>query len=423
VGYNEWLDIDVLEAYLEGKLDSKAMHQVEKLSLEDPFVAEALDGLSQAKKRTQTLSLLQKQLQERVVQKPVEEKRWRITSQRLSIAAAAAVLFVTVSILFWMKENKRREILATQTKQVEANTAPIAKASPSAEPSPRKIVPDQPLLSNRTSSTRGKNQPNKSTAIATAAVQAEAVQAIKADSFLIAKSAAPIIAGDEVVTIARKAATDKHKTASETALPGKVAGIYFDPNSQLKGKPGVLINGTVYAKTDGQPLPGAIVQIAGTNTTTTTNAKGEFTLPVDSNFSQSLSIGYIGFDTKKVEAKAAQPLKVALEESNTLLRETVVTRSLSPTKPVKPTAIPSTGWANFTMYLNANNKLITPGVKTTKAVRLTFALDKKGRPLNIKVKQGLGNAENEEAIRLIKEGPSWTLPKNAAKRVELEINF
>ena len=52
MSYNEWLDIDVLEDYLDGKLDAKAMHQVEKLSLEDPFVAEALAGLSQSPKRT-----------------------------------------------------------------------------------------------------------------------------------------------------------------------------------------------------------------------------------------------------------------------------------------------------------------------------------------------------------------------------------
>lgn len=68
MSYNEWLDIEVLEDYLDGKLDAKAMYQVEKLSLEDSFVAEALAGLSQSPKRTQSLSLLQKQLQERVAQ-------------------------------------------------------------------------------------------------------------------------------------------------------------------------------------------------------------------------------------------------------------------------------------------------------------------------------------------------------------------
>ena len=56
---NEWLAIDVLEDYLDGKLDAKTMHQIEKISLEDVFVAEALAGLSQSPKRNYSLSLLQ----------------------------------------------------------------------------------------------------------------------------------------------------------------------------------------------------------------------------------------------------------------------------------------------------------------------------------------------------------------------------
>ncbi len=125
---NEWLAIDVLEDYLDGKLDAKTMHQIEKISLEDVFVAEALAGLSQSPKRNYSLSLLQKQLQQRVAEKPENEKRWRITSQRLSIASAAAVLFVIVSVLFWMKENKRQEQLAKQAKRVEVNLAPKVAA-------------------------------------------------------------------------------------------------------------------------------------------------------------------------------------------------------------------------------------------------------------------------------------------------------
>ncbi|WAC42149.1 hypothetical protein [Pedobacter sp. SL55] len=134
VGNNEWLDIDVLDDYLEGKLDSGMMHKVERISLEDPFIAQALEGLSAAKKRTQTFSLLQKQLQERVAQKPVERKMWRITSHRLSIAATAAVLFITAGVLFWMRESNRRqqlEIANNRPKQIEVNIKPeVAAVAP-----------------------------------------------------------------------------------------------------------------------------------------------------------------------------------------------------------------------------------------------------------------------------------------------------
>lgn len=121
---NGLIDINILEDYLDGKLDGKMMHQVEKLSLEDPFVADALAGLSQSIERKQSLSLLQKRLYERVAEKPITDKRWKITSQRLSIASAAAVLFIVVSVLFWMKENSRRQIEANQAKNVKIEIAP-----------------------------------------------------------------------------------------------------------------------------------------------------------------------------------------------------------------------------------------------------------------------------------------------------------
>ena len=124
---SDWLDIDVLDDYLEGNLDAITMHKVERVSLEDPFVTQALAGLTEAKSRTYTLSTLQKKLKERVANKPVQRKRMYFTSTRLSIGAAAAVLFITVSILFWMKEANRREqaqIAAGKSSGVEINLQP-----------------------------------------------------------------------------------------------------------------------------------------------------------------------------------------------------------------------------------------------------------------------------------------------------------
>ena len=114
---NDWLDIDVLEDYLDGKLDAKAMHFVERQALEDPFVAEALEGLKQSPKRKQTLSILQKQLYDRISEKPIKRKLWGITTQRLSIAATATVAFIAVSILFFMRETNRRNAELAAHKQ------------------------------------------------------------------------------------------------------------------------------------------------------------------------------------------------------------------------------------------------------------------------------------------------------------------
>jgi hypothetical protein len=119
----DWLTTDVLEDYLDGKLDASEMHQVERHALEDPFVAEALAGLSASPKRSlQSISLLQKQLHDRVAQQKTHQKQAVVTWQRLSIAATAAVVFIAVSIIFWMKDNASRE----QQSQQGAASAVVA---------------------------------------------------------------------------------------------------------------------------------------------------------------------------------------------------------------------------------------------------------------------------------------------------------
>lgn len=121
----DWLDISVLEDYLDGKLDAKTMNRVEREALDDPFVAEALAGLSESPKRSlQSISLLQKQLHERVAEHKSFKKTSVITWQRLSIAAAAAVVFVAVSVMFWMKEENYQKQLAGRAKKVDVTIAP-----------------------------------------------------------------------------------------------------------------------------------------------------------------------------------------------------------------------------------------------------------------------------------------------------------
>jgi hypothetical protein len=139
----DWLDIDVLEDYLDGKLDAKTMNRVEREALEDPFVAEALAGLSTSPKRSlQSISLLQKQLHERVAEHKDFKKTSVITWQRLSMAAAAAVMFVAVSVMFWMKENNYQKELAGRAKKVDVTIAP---ATPEVAPP---VVESAPVIAS-----------------------------------------------------------------------------------------------------------------------------------------------------------------------------------------------------------------------------------------------------------------------------------
>lgn len=129
---SNWLDIDVLEDYLDGKLDDKMMYRVEREALEDPFVAQALAGLSQSPKRSrQSLSLLQKQLETRIAGHEESKKESVITGQRLSIAATAALIFILGGIIFWMKYNNNQKAKAPAVVEVNLDPAhAMDKAKP-----------------------------------------------------------------------------------------------------------------------------------------------------------------------------------------------------------------------------------------------------------------------------------------------------
>lgn len=422
MSYNEWIDIEVLEDYLDGKLDAKAMHQVEKLSLEDPFVAEALAGLSQSPKRAQSLSLLQKQLQERIAQKPIEQKRWRLTSQRLSVAAAAAVLFVVASLLFWMKESRNREELAKQQpKHVEVNVAPqVADKKPEVPAAPVADAPvateiDKALANAKTNSLAKLNTKAKAVAKNTSAdVAASATKVAtsdKADAVVATATPAPAAMQARVLkvdSLSNVAVAKKEARVLNQALSGRAPGVTFNPD---------VFSGKVISKVDGLPIPGADVKVLNTNIRTLTNSKGEFSLRLDSSNSQSLTVNYLGFNAKEVSTKANKAI-IELEPSDNALKEVSVNMGKASVAP--PT--PAEGWGKYREYLNSNNKLYK-GTAANRNVWLSFVVDAKGRPSNIKVVKGLTKAEDDEAIRLVKEGANWVRHHSSDSKVELSIEF
>lgn len=96
----------MIRAYLEGKLDHEEMYRLEKQALTDPFLWEALEGYTHTPNAGTELSILQRQLHERIVHLQENKKVFDFTWQRLSVAASASVLFITAGILFWMNVNR-----------------------------------------------------------------------------------------------------------------------------------------------------------------------------------------------------------------------------------------------------------------------------------------------------------------------------
>jgi len=93
-----------IQKYLLGQLSREEMHDLEREALNDPLLGDALEGYRlQEDVNYGRLSLLQQRLAKRIEGQRKEQSRFYFTSQRLGIATTAAVLFVVVLVLFWMR--------------------------------------------------------------------------------------------------------------------------------------------------------------------------------------------------------------------------------------------------------------------------------------------------------------------------------
>ena len=426
MGNNEWLDIEILDDYLEGKLDASMMHKVERISLEDPFVAQALAGLTEAKKRTQTLSILQKQLQERIAEKPVERKMWRIASHRLSIAATAAVLFLTVSVLFWMRENQRQqqaEIAANKAKNIEVDLKPqVAAAASSADSNVAPVAVaaiDQQKVEQALDKTLSKGT--------------QAIASNRSKS-IVSASSDPVLMDKQVAAARLK----REHTENQMSVVGPLKAAPMPPVQALESKAeGVqpqISSTTVSGKVLdylGRPIPGANVKMVGEDARAITNVSGEFVLPAGKKTDKiALEVASIGYDKKNIEAKANEKLNIRLEESTNSLNEVAIVGYGEAKKKSAVTAksvadeviigIPEMGWKAYGDYLQKNNQLYVDG---TKIVVLSFKIQADGTPADVKIVKSEGKEMDDEAVRLLKNGGKWKLPIGRVTQTSISIKF
>lgn len=428
----DWLDIGVLEDYLDGKLDAKTMNRVEREALDDPFVAEALAGLSESPKRSlQSLSLLQKQLHQRIAEQHHVKETSVITWQRLSIAATAAVMFVAVSIMFWMRENNQQKELAGRPKKVDVTIAPITPATE------RAVVQAAPV---------------------TAGEQADRVREAEIDRAVRAAKINTYAARVKKSTRQPVPEAAPRQQLNEDAVVGypmqrkqNVTGAVASARTLNIGN---VLSGRVIAQDDGKPLPGVSVTMPGTYLTAVTDINGEFKINADTSVKEGkLRVSYLGFKATEMVAKANQAVNITLAPDNSALNEVMVTsfgkakkseqaadsdkvsqaingktaairiRGIG-TVPGKKDMVsnPVEGWDRLWTYLEQNNAFKNEK-KTGQVVAVSFKIDRNGRPADIRIEKGADDKYEQEAIRLIMNGPKWEQPQNSSRRMNFQIDF
>ncbi|MBC8053630.1 MAG: hypothetical protein H7Y13_11255 [Sphingobacteriaceae bacterium] len=331
-----------IQQYLEGKLDEKTMHELEKQALEDPFLADALEGYSHSKvPASRQLSLLQTQLEERIAQHQENKNVFNFTWQRLSVAAAACLLFVTATVLFWIRENNAEQQLAARPKQVDVILTPV-DSIPQKQSSERKL-------------------------------------------------SATLVKPGKEISPANTASSKKNKTDRKgliAALPAKQA------NARLEMSAKGTSDGTLPTNQETRTLSSFSV-----------NAKDleeMSAVSIDQALKNKTSVAVI--DSEKLASNVA-PFKNLAEVSLRGAQRSATATAFS-RKEAAQASTPLNGWEAYNLYLKNNIRKAGEEIRNGFVI-VTFSVSSFGAPQNVKVVSGLSEANNFEALRLIKEGPLW----------------
>lgn len=438
---------DIIKRYREGSLTGPERNALEKKALNDPFLADALEGVESisAEDFNSDLSSLSKKI------KRDSDISWFTP---LRIAAGVLLLIGAGSLFYWINDsepellaNKESAQADTLMSQVDSTTSTLL-ALEDAKPI------EQPQGQAGASTSAEKSS-------ADILDKAKAGEALKQDAQPIVTEPA-LAQGRDADEVSKEELTDdlaeeekiaqievearelaKDKAALKKVSPTAGADVKQDDQRErsLRGEDQSVasrfstqnvtqnITGQVTSKDDGSPIPGVNVMVKGTTQGTVTDAQGNYSLPSQGE-STTLEFSYIGMKT--VDTKVSNTLRnnVQMTEDATKLSEVVVTGmnlQKNPVnqdyQPVLKLASPKGGIRAYNRYLEKNVKYSAEAraKKVKGKVTIGFTITTDGLLTDFSVIKSLGYGCDEELIRLVKEGPAWSPSTQDDVAVESEV--
>lgn len=423
--------------YIQGSRKGRAAHDLELEAMRDPFMSDAIDGVDNVRENhIKVIEKLQRQITAKSKAQPNHLKAWSIAAAIL-VAVGASTFFLIKNFDFSMLNNKgtsptalaplaqaeEKESAADSfiVAQEDSNLVAMKQAQVVEEQETTQPVVEQIEETADQHIEETVNQPVETPL----ARQLPAEETIVPTDQPAAKTVAKVEAKVEAKLEDTITATDNgasiflgQETTEIEELPIMAMKQYQEePEEEEEKQPEPKIKGKVTTQ-DGKPIVGASVLVAGTGIRTYTEPDGSFELSAQySNY--NLIINYIGYDRMTVTPQTNYLMQITMKEKEPVVEEKlievvteqqpIVTQDDKKRSTIIKTPKPVDGDRSYRRYLEKNMVRPSDECANTKGdVRVTFQVNEKGRPYNIKVTQGLCPSADKEAIRLIQNGPSWT---------------
>ena len=376
-----------IDRYHSGKMSDQERHALEKAALDDPFLADALEGYALTPTASVDLANIQSRLNERLNTNKVIPFYRQYRS--LSVAAIIVILAGAGWLVFSISGNRSDSYAVTPRNVQNQNESDQSNLNPPNRDDTTKPgttlkyqagTAQPPGISARKNNKSAPvNKPYQSNQLKEQpGVKTEAASALAANNTVQPEVATGSVSNNTNSGLARSMSPDQRA------------------NNISQGYSKVTPSAKDVAST-APAVDGRQQRAIGMDTIKNMTVVMH-PLPPDSlGMSEVVVVGY--GTKKKIAANVYHP-------------EVVI-----------DTLEPEEGYDSFDDYIATN--LNVPDEYKTKAipgeVQLSFDVDRHGQPTNITVVKSLCQKCDEEAIRLLKEGPKWKRKKD--KKGKLTITF
>jgi hypothetical protein len=464
-----------IEKYRKGELTARESNALEQAALEDPFLADALEGLTTTPASPQELT----ELHQRLASKVENTKRKRILPiwGRLSIAAAIILLLGIGYNLFIQGSSKLNVDRAVTVAKEPAATPPSA-IPPTANPAAAKPPTANPPVDNSLAATptttpapapttkqiappaTARTLPAADATIASAERPSSGTSANSSDDKTSANRAEYKVSADSTAIVTTKARTDTIAASSDLltnantiakARATALSRLHASDSTALDYRasrfyqtPAPLVYTGRVLDLKNNPVAGATLGFPGSSNLTVTDNQGQFKFSLPSkDSSQQMIVTRVGYDKTYLtlnNLSMANPYNnvIHLTPSNTNLDEVVVigygskrkeTKFAAPSESTErldtawTIATPIIGREAYLEYLNKTRKKLGLDSTITGTETVSFVVSRTGSLSNFKIEHSLSPAHDAGIIRLITEGPAWRLLRGRNTRASVTINF
>lgn len=426
-----------IQRYLNHQMSAEERHVLEKAALEDPFLAEAIEGYLElpSSKYVSDIGELEKRLQERTALKNIPYRKMKIWW-----SAAAAILIVSGLAItsYWLlpsgniiakHEEKQQKIEQLQETPSAAESA-IISADSTGNEIPGNSVKEQ---SSGTNLKTVSKKPSSPLSQETSSSDLAVAESGSNPTGELSDEPATITRGEQSIREVNTPVVEENEKAKKMTSESRDQPAPVIQNNTKDNIHPKIITGKI-TDPHNRPLPFVNLHIENDPYGIYSDAAGNFKL-MSEDTTSLVNVKSIGFQPRQMILYTTIPVNhILLEPDGSENEEISVLNKRSARMQEKAKnnnidesaeAMPADGWKNYNIYLANNIRLPDPAsLHKMGSVDLIFTVDLYGRLSDFKILQSTCPRCNKEAIRLIKDGPRWKLPEGTQSRqVSINIQF